>query len=256
MFASVAYYYRRGTAEADPVRLRQEVCDFMDNNLKGDFNGLSIEDLVNTARLDLMALFPKFSFIKSVSEYITYMRQIDSYGDALELMIIAHIRKIAIIIYAPDESGRFKFREAITTSAEGGKVIYLNFTGNIHYENLIIEEEEVREELRVKHGIQSPSTEKTTFDHQVNELKVAQFGKDAHEESLKKQSVINDSMILRKVPAVGSGKDSSTKTGSSLMDVGRSTRDPVTEPAKSQCNVSAFEEEESIITYDESEKIR
>jgi hypothetical protein len=255
MFASICFCYARGSIESDPINLRQEVCDYMEKNLNSDLNGLKIEDFIDVTRVDLMMRLQNIRLM-STEDYIKYMRNPASYGDSLELKIIAKIRKIAIIVYK-QITGGFEFVEANTQYAEEGKVIYLNYTGDIHYENLIIEKEDIRTELRVKYGIQTPSSNKSTFNHQVNELRFIQFDSKAHQKSLEIQYEINKSTIIRTVPLVGTVKDSTAKTGSSSMDADHSSGDHGTEKGKSQSNEFNEEdfEEETVQTYDEKDKI-
>ncbi len=191
MFASVAQCFIKGSNEADPLVLRAQVCDFMSANLNFEIQGLSIKHLIDTIRLDIGERFPTLSKLNSTEAYIRYMRRTVSFGDNLELIIIAILRRITIIIFEQVEGG-FRFREAITEFGEEGKVIYLNFKDQIHYENLIVEEEEIRLRHRLKFNIASQSRESNNlFNYSINFLKPKTFDMTSHMDDLQLQRVLN-----------------------------------------------------------------
>jgi len=230
MFASICFCYAKGSQEADPIRLRQEVCDYMEQNLNTELNELSIRDFIDMIRLDLMKKLPHIR-LNSTEEYIEYMRRPTTYGDSLELKLIAKIKKIAIIIYK-QVAGGFELVEENTQFSEEGRIIYLNYTGQIHYETLIIDDEATRLKHKLKYGIQSSKNNKEgAFNYSINSMKSSEFDYEEHEDSLILQSEVNRAW---KPHNATSESAAPTKIISSEED---------------------FEEEE-IHTYDEQEKIR
>ena len=230
MFASICFCYARGSREADPIMLRQEVCDYMEKNLDTELNELRIGDFIELTRLDLMRKLPHIR-LDSTEEYIKYMRRPTSYGDSLELKLIAKIKKIAIIVYK-QVAGGFEFVEDNTQFSEEGRIIYLNYTGQIHYETLIIDDESTRLKHKLKYGIQSSKNlNEGAFNYSINSMKHSEFSEEDHKENLLLQSEVNRAW---KPHNATSESAAPTKIISSEED---------------------FEEEE-IHTYDEQEKIR
>ena len=204
MFASVAYCYKKGSVEADPLALRDLVCNFMAQNLKFEFNGIQIDDLIDTIRIDLAGR-EGITTLDTTADYIDYMRKSSSFGDSLELQIIAYIRKVALLIFHQKPDG-FQFRQAITEFCEEGKIIYLNFTGEIHYETLIIDDAETRLRHRLQYKISHPpEVGNSNFDYDVNDLTPSTFDFESHEDYMELQRVINissdEAMALARNPA-------------------------------------------------------
>jgi len=202
----------------------------MEKNLDTELNELRIGDLIELTRLDLMRKLPHIR-LDSIEEYIKYMRRPTSYGDSLELKLIAKIKKIAIIVYK-QVAGGFEFVEANTQYAEEGRIIYVNYTGQIHYETLIIEDQSIRLNHKVKYCIQSSENcNQGTFNYSINSMKQSEFSEEDHEDNLLLQSELN---MAWKPHNATSETAATAKIVSSKED---------------------FEEEE-ILSYDEQEKIR
>ena len=241
MFASICQYFDQSSDDANPLILRDQVCNFMENNL--DFvmsSGQTVENVIDMIREDLHVLFPKKKHLRTSAEYIEYMRNVASYGDQLELSIISIIRKVGFIIFEELERGGFQFCQEMVNNCEEGKIIYLNYSNNIHYETLIIEKESVKAAHRVKYQI--PPREnllESSFNYDLNNMKPKEFNHEEHEEKLAMQLAINNSTKDIKPLEINNSK----------KDV---IKDPMFNP-ETQTYAESFEEE-IIESYSEMEK--